>query len=432
MRTLYFECNMGAAGDMLMASLLELHDNPTDFLERLNAVGIPKVVVASSPSIKQGITGTHVTVKIDGQEEHPDMQPYHHGHHSHEHQHKHHHHGHEDKGSHHHHNSYHDIEHLIGQLNISETVKRNVLAVYGLIAQAESHAHGIPVSQIHFHEVGEMDAIADIVGVCMLIEELAPDKILASPINVGSGQVRCAHGLLPVPAPATAFILRGTPMYSDNIKGELCTPTGAALLKHFVTQFGNMPTIQVVKIGYGMGTKNFERINCVRAYLGSIHKDSVHGSNVHEDSVHESNDYEGLSNDQVSELICNIDDMTPEAIAFAQQLLLDEGALDVYITPIVMKKNRSGWMFTCMCHEELKEKMTSLIFKHTTTLGIREIIYGRYTLQREQTSIQTKYGAVKVKTASGYGVTKSKVEYEDLAKIAGTHNLSIGEVLEEI
>ena len=461
MRTLYFECNMGAAGDMLMASLLELHDNPTDFLERLNTVGIPKVVVSSSPSIKHGITGTHVKVMIDGQEEHPDMHHHSHVHHSHghehahhnhdhdpqhkhtqhshdhdpqhkhtqhshdhdpqhkhtqhshahEHQHKHHHHdhGHEDKGGHHHHNSYLDIEHLIGHLDVSETVKKNALAVYGLIAQAESHAHGVPVSQIHFHEVGEMDAVADIVGVCMLIEELAPDRILASPINVGSGQVRCAHGILPVPAPATAFILRGAPMYSDNIRGELCTPTGAALLKHFVAKFENMPMILVDKIGYGMGTKDFERINCVRAYLGNVHEDS--------------------SNDQVSELVCNLDDMTPETIAFAQQLLLDEGALDVYITPIVMKKNRSGIMFTCMCHEKLKEKMISLIFKHTTTLGIREIVSRRYTLQREQQSVQTEYGAVRVKTASGYGARKAKVEYEDIAKIAREQNLSLQEVL---
>ena len=417
MRTLYFECNMGAAGDMLMASLLELHDHPTDFLERFNAVGIPKVVVSSSPSVKHGITGTRVTVKIDGQEEHPDRHTNNYGHHhEHDHQHKHeqhkHHHDHIHKGDHHHQNSYQDIEHLIGHLNVSAEVKRNALAVYGLIAEAESHAHGVPVSQIHFHEVGEMDAVADIVGVCMLIEELAPNRILASPVNVGSGQVRCAHGVLPVPAPATAFILRGIPMYSDNIKGELCTPTGAALLKHFVTGFENMPTIHVDKIGYGMGTKDFERINCVRAYLGNVHEKGA--------------------GDKVSELVCNLDDMTPEAVAFAQQRLLEEGALDVYITPIVMKKNRSGVMFTCMCHDDVKEKMISLIFKHTTTLGIREIVSRRYTLQRELQSVQTKYGMVGVKTASGYGTQKSKFEYEDVVKIAKKHQLSIQEVLDRL
>jgi len=424
MKTLYFECNMGAAGDMLMAALLELHDNPKEFLIKLNALGIPGVIVSAKPSVKHGITGTRIKVEINGQEERPDMHSHSHSHnHGHEHSHNH---GHEHSHSHdnceheehshgeggHHHNSYDDIEHLIGHLNISDSVKKNALGVYKLIAEAESHAHGVPVNQIHFHEVGEMDAVADIVGVCMLIEELAPDMILASPINVGSGQVRCAHGILPVPAPATIHILQNVPIYSDNIKGELCTPTGAAILKHFVKKFDKMPMISVAKLGYGMGTKDFEKANCVRAYIGDTYSDN--------------------SNDEVTELVCNLDDMTPEAVAFAQQLLLDEGALDVYITPIVMKKSRAGVMFTCMCHSDIKDRMVSLIFKHTTTLGIREIVSRRYTLQREQTEIQTEYGTVKYKTAYGFGIKKSKPEYEDIAQIARKNKISIEEVLKNI
>ena len=407
MKMLYLECNMGAAGDMLMAALLELHGNPDDFLKRLNSAGIPGVAVTAKPSVKCGITGTCITVTVNGQEENTDSGEHHHGHahdeHHHEHSHEHHHEEHS-------HGSYHDIGHLIDGLNVSDSVKKNALGVYRLIADAESHAHGVPVEKIHFHEVGEMDAVADIVGVCMLIEELAPDVIAASPVNTGSGQVRCAHGILPVPAPATAYILRNVPMYSDQTDGELCTPTGAALLKHFAKEFCTMPVIRACGIGYGMGKKDFGKANCVRAYIGETA------------SVHE----------EVTELVCNLDDMTPESVAFAQQLLFDEGALDVYTTPIVMKKGRAGLSFTCMCRASEKDKMLSLIFRHTTTLGIREYASRRHSLQRNQTEVQTKYGAVSIKTASGFGVHKSKPEYEDIARIARENKISIQDVLKEI
>jgi uncharacterized protein (TIGR00299 family) protein len=258
---------MGAAGDMLMAALLELHSDPDDFLRRLNNVGIPNVAITAESSIKSGITGTQVTIKINDCEE----GEHHHRNHDHNHDHNHeHHHEHE-----HHHSSFHHIEHLIGHLGISDMIKKNALAVYELIAEAESHAHGVPVSQIHFHEVGEMDAIADIIGVCMLIDEFAPDIILASPVHVGSGHVNCAHGVLPVPVPATAHILQNIPMYSDGTQGELCTPTGAALLKHFVKDFCKMPMISVSKLGYGMGKKDFDKVNCVRAYMGVIRSNDM-------------------------------------------------------------------------------------------------------------------------------------------------------------
>ncbi|MDR2581303.1 MAG: nickel pincer cofactor biosynthesis protein LarC [Fibromonadaceae bacterium] len=386
MKTLYFECNMGAAGDMLMAALLELHNNPKEFLGRLNNIGIPGVAVTTEKSSKCGIMGTHVKIKIGNLEEA-----------EHEHEHEHHH---------HHHNDYHSIEHLIEHLNVSDIVKKNALGVYKLIAEAESHAHGVPVDKIHFHEVGEMDAVTDIVGVCMLIEELAPNLILASPVNVGSGQVRCAHGILPVPAPATARILRNTPIYSDDTIGELCTPTGAALLKYFAKDFCKMSMLSVDKLGYGMGKKDFDKVNCVRAYIGN--------------SV-------GFS-EKITELLCNLDDMTPEAVSFAQQLLLQEGALDAYTMPIGMKKGRTGLIFVCMCRTDAKSKMLSLIFKHTSTLGIREYTCHRHALQREETELKTELGTVRVKTARGFGLVKSKPEYEDIARIALEKNKSIEEV----
>lgn len=389
MKILYFECNMGAAGDMMMAALLELHDDPSGFINRLNEVGIPWVHVAAESSVKCGITGTHVSVSVNGEVELSDDV----------------HVGQDCTQKHHHHihNSMCDIELLTSKLNVSDKVKSDAIAIYKLIAEAESQVHGVPVTEIHFHEVGSMDAITDIIGVCMLMEELSPQLVLASPVHVGSGQVHCAHGILPVPAPATAHILRGIPIYGGRINGELCTPTGAAILKHFISKFGEMPVMKLHKTGYGMGSKDFETANCIRTFWGET------GS-----------DYE-----EVTELICNIDDMTPEAVAFAQQLLFDEGALDVYTSPIAMKKGRIGILFTCMCISSEVDKFISLIFKNTTTLGMRETVSRRHILDREQQIMQTAYGPVRIKTAKGYGVRKAKPEYEDIAKIARENNISL-------
>ena len=385
MRTLYFECNMGAAGDMLTAALLELHPSPRAFVNQLNQLGLPGVVFHPEKSVKCGITGTHMTVTVHGEEE-----------------------GHDHPHPHHHEHSHHglpEIEHIVSQLAIPAKVRRDVLAVYRLIAEAESHAHGIRVEQVHFHEVGALDAIADVTAVCLLLYQLAPEKIVASPIHVGSGQVHCAHGILPVPAPATAYLLRNVPTYGGQIRGELCTPTGAALLKHFVSEFGPQPMMKVEGIGYGCGKKDFPQANCVRAMMGQ-----------REDS-----------RDTVAELRCNLDDMTPEAVGFAMEVLLEAGALDVYTIPIGMKKNRPGVLLTCMCKLAQREEMIRLLFQHTTTLGIREAVFNRYTLDRSMKTLETPYGPVRVKTATGWGVQREKAEYEDLARIAREQNLSLSQ-----
>jgi len=235
----------------------------------------------------------------------------------------------------HHHSDLHNIEHIIEELALPDKVRADALAVYQLIAEAESHAHGRPVEHIHFHEVGTLDAVADITGVCLLIYLLAPERILASPVHVGCGQVRCAHGVLPVPAPATAHILRDAPIYGGKIQGELCTPTGAALLKHFACGFGEMPVMRAAQIGYGMGKKDFEAANCVRAFFGET--DTENGD------------------DEVLELRCNLDDMTGEAIGFAQDRLLEGGALEVFTTAVGMKKSRPGVLLTCLCREAQRE-----------------------------------------------------------------------------
>ncbi len=402
MRTLYLDCGMGAAGDMLTAALLELLPEPDRFADKLNTLGIPGVEFRKEKTVKCGITGTHMSVLIQGEEE--GAEAHHHGHeHTHEHEHEYTH-GHEH--GHHHHSGMHEIEHIVADLKLPEKVEKDVLAVYGLIAEAESHVHGVPVSDIHFHEVGTMDAVADITAVCLLMNELAPDEVICSPIHVGSGHVKCAHGILPVPAPATAFILQGVPTYGGGVKEELCTPTGAALLKHFVTRFDDMPVMKMQAIGYGMGKKDFETVNCVRAMFGEG-----------EDKT-----------DAVLELSCNVDDMTAEEIGFAMERLFEGGANEVFTIPIGMKKSRPGTLIRVMCKEQDREKMLRLIFKYTSTIGVRETPTHRYILDRRTETAETPFGEVHRKISSGYGVVRAKYEYEDLAKIAREQTLSIEEV----
>ena len=423
MKTLYLECNMGAAGDMLMAALLELIPDREEFLREMNALGLPGVRVALEPAVKCGVTGSHISVTVHGAEEESlDVgAPHLHEHiHSHEHPHGHSHeeghthpHDHEGEHSHEHphshsHSGLGEIRHWISHLPVSDKVKADALAVYTLIAEAEGHAHGKPMEEIHFHEVGTLDAVADVVGVCLLMERIAPQQVVVSPVHVGSGQVHCAHGILPVPAPATAYILRDVPIYGGSIRGELCTPTGAALLKHFANSFGEMPVMRVEATGYGMGTKDFEAANCVRAHLG----------------------YTSSQAGEIAELCCNLDDMTPEAIGFAQEVLLDAGALDVFTTPIGMKKSRPGVLLTCLCRLGDREKLAKLMLRHTTTLGVREHLCRRYTLEREETVVETGCGPVRVKRAYGDGVERSKPEYEDIARIAREKGLPFDQARE--
>lgn len=464
MKTLYLECKMGCAGDMLMGALSELVDQNV-FIEKMNTIGLEGVSYQIVPSIKCGILGTHMKITVNGEEEVPEenhdatfyfqvdnidghlvehildhieeIQGIHdvkfenqtlsyqfdHDHgdiaenkireifashypsavlHSH---------GHAHHASHHEHHGMHvhDVNHVINHLHVSDTVKKNAKEVYQLIAEAESKAHGMEVSEIHFHEVGTMDAIADVVGNCVLFEMIGADRIYASPVAVGNGMVKCAHGILPVPAPATAHILRGIPTYAGRMKGELCTPTGAALLKHFVDSFEVMPTMCCEEIGYGMGNKDFEAANCVRAFLGEMEEDG-----------------------EVCELTCNLDDITPENIGYAFDVLFEYGALDVYVTPVHMKKNRPGYVFTCMCKVSDKDKMIEKMFQHLPTLGIRESTCRRHALHRMIETKDTSFGKVRIKKSDGFHVKREKIEFEDLARIAKENNLSIEEVRERI
>ena len=425
MKTLYLECGMGAAGDMLTAALLELTGDRAAALDRLNALGLPGVAFAAEPAVKCGVVGTHMKVTVNGEEEesldaheHEHHHEHHHDHdhdhehhhdheHDHDHEHEHHHdHDHDHEHGHHHHASVADINALIDGLGVSGRVKADMKAVYALIADAESRVHGRPVSEIHFHEVGTLDAVADVAAVCLLMEQLAPDQVVASPVHVGSGYVRCMHGVLPVPAPATALILEGIPTYGGEIRGELCTPTGAALLRHFVTRFGDRPLMKTEAIGYGMGKKDFERANCVRAFLGES---------------------EGRR-EEITRLECNLDDMTGEDIAFAMERLFEAGARDVYTQAIGMKKSRPGVLLSVICLPADADALAAVMMKHTTTLGIRRQDMSRYVLDRGGETVSTPYGDVRVKRASGMGVERSKPEYDDLAKLAKEHGLSLAEL----
>lgn len=448
MKLLYLDCGMGAAGDMLGAALAELlPDDARDaFTSELNAAGIPGVHVSLDPSVKCGITGTHLTVTVNGTEEkegghsHSHEHSHHDHQHDHSHSHDHHHdHSHEHSHSHDHHHdhshrSLHDIHHIIDDLKLPEAVRTDILAVYRLIAEAESKAHDKPVSEIHFHEVGTMDAIADIASVCLLLHKLAPDQIIASPIHVGSGQVKCAHGILPVPAPATAYILKDIPIYSGSIQGELCTPTGAALLKHFVTRFDQMPLMTPASTGYGMGTKDFPAANCVRAILGESFAEN--------------------QAETICELSCNVDDMTGEDIAFAIETFLQNGALDAFTVPCTMKKGRPGVLVTVLCKDPDQKQMTRLILQHTTTLGVRSAEKKRWILSRTEsetvipddmlanvTAPDMPAGSktqelkttgndctIRSKTSTGFGITRNKYEHDDLEKIARTYGLTLAQV----
>lgn len=413
MKTLYIECNMGAAGDMLTGALYELLTDKQDFLDTMNGLGLPGVHLEAKQAATCGIAGTHMAVTVHGEEEHEAGHDHHHDYgHEQEHEHGHEHeHTHEHGHQHHHRATPGHIAEIIDGLALPETVKNHARAVYDAIAQAEAKAHGCPVGDVHYHEVGALDAVADVTGVCYALSLLAPEQIVVSPIHVGSGTVHCAHGVMPVPAPATANLLEGVPVYGGAVQGELCTPTGAALLTHFADRFGPMPVMRMQGVGIGIGTKTFEQANCVRAFLGET---------------------EERANGAITELTCNIDDMTAEALAYACARLFELGALDVYTTPGTMKKGRSGHVLNVLCEPEQEESLARNILKETTTNGLRVRRCGKYYLEPSFGKVQTSWGEVRVKRAEGFGVTHIKPEYADVAAIAEQQGIPYQRVMEEI
>ncbi len=388
MKILYFDLAMGAAGDMLTAALLELFEDKTAVLGTLNSLGIPGVRFESSEKTSGGISGTHITVTIDGVTE-DEFHEHHDVHHDHP------------------HCSMHKIEHMVEHLNVSDHIKKDVLNIYKILAEAESKAHGVPVSEVHFHEVGTKDAVADITAVCKLIRDISPDRIIASKMCTGFGYVHCAHGILPVPAPATANLIEGLPVFAGEEEGERLTPTGAALVKYFADEFGSVPDIVVNKTGYGIGTKKFHNGNYVRVLLGG-------------------------EDEEIIELSANLDDMTAEQIGFAIDKLYEAGAVEAFAVPVTMKKSRPGTILTALCSSSLRDSVVKAFFVHTSTIGVREKSVTRYTLDRVTETVDTPYGPVRLKRSFGYGIEKVKFEFDDVAKIAREKNTGISQVLEEL
>jgi len=390
---LHFECNMGASGNMFMAALYELLPDKTGFIKKMKKLGLPGVEIKCTEVVKCGIVGTHIAVIIEGASEISD--DVHAGGHKH---------GKADRHRHGRRYGYKEIIELISALDLPAKVKEDALGVYKILGSAEANVHGKPLDKIHFHEVGSLDAIVDVVGCSLLMDMLGVTDVSASPIHVGFGSVRCEHGIIPVPAPATAEILKEIPMYGGRIEGELCTPTGAALLRYFAADFGVMPPMVVKKIGHGMGTKDFEAANCLRAFL-------------YEDTPNTANQ------DYICEISCNLDDMTPEAIGAAFDILLENGALDVYTIPITMKKNRPAVMLSCLCTEEAHDTLSKLMITHTSTLGVRTTMHSRTIMDRTIKTVRTDYGDIRVKQAQGHGLIKIKPEYDDVVEAAKKHNV---------
>lgn len=387
MKTLYLECSAGAAGDMIVSALAGLLEDPDSVAGMINRLGIPGVFAKMENSVKNGISGKRLTIEIHGDEEEDHC-------HSHGYQ----------------HSSPANVRQIINFLNVSDFVKKNANEVYSLIAEAESSAHGVPAEQVHFHEVGMLDAVADIVGACMLMELLAPEQIIASPVRMGTGHVKCAHGVLPVPAPATEYLLRGVPAYAGDIEGEFCTPTGAAILKHFADRFENMPHMIFEKTGYGMGKREFEIANIMRAYIGRTPEDLP----------------------RVAELSCNVDDMTAEDLSAAAGILLANGALEVFITPIIMKKGRPGSMLTCLCRMPDSEKYAKLMLENTSSTGVRRSAAERYEMTSETVTKMTGFGPVRVKRSKGFGVEKEKIEHDDLVRLSAETGMPLPEIRKKL
>lgn len=379
MKTLYIECNMGAAGDILCAAFADLFEDKKALEKEIASIGLPSISVTLESRKSSSIMGTYCNVLCNGEAEAGESinsEIY----------------------------SSRDISSvisIINELNVSDNIKSDAVNIYNIIAEAESKVHGVRVSEVHFHELGMLDAVADVVLFCYLIDKIKADRIIASPINVGNGNVKCAHGLLPVPAPATAEILKGIPFYKSEYKTELCTPTGAAILKYFADEYTDIPLITAEKIGIGVGSKELSSPNIIRAFL----------SNQEE-------------TDTVTELNCNIDDMTGEEISFACDCLFEAGALDVFTTPVFMKKNRPAFLLTVICNNTDKEKLSKCILKNTKTLGIRINSCSRLILSRNVKTVNTPLGEIEVKYSSGYDTENVKIEYESIKNFARSNNLS--------
>lgn len=453
-KVLYFDCFSGISGDMTLAALLDLGVDEKVFRQEISKLNLDGYKIEITRKTKNGIIGTDIDVILTQEEEHHhnhnhahkhshehNHSPQHHDNshnHSHGHDHSHDHHGHSHgHEGHHHHNYGHDhshaadhdhchgagghhhhdharnlvdIEQLIDGSPLSGKVKVFSKKVFREIAKAEAKVHDKGIEEVHFHEVGAVDSIVDIVGIAICLDLLGIEDVYSSPLYDGQGFIKCQHGTIPVPVPAVMEMLAGSniPLIQTDVKTELVTPTGMGIIKTLTTKFGNMPKMRILKTGYGMGKRDTGGFNALRVLIGELEQ--------------------AQQFDDVVVLETNLDNISSEVLGYTFEKLFSEGALDVFHTPIYMKKNRPGVLLAVIAPLELEEKMVNILFKETTTLGIRRNPTQRYCMVREFIDVNTDYGIAKVKVANYMGVKKASPEFEDCVKIAKTSGLSLQEV----
>ena len=409
MKTLYFDCSSGISGNMTLAALIEIIGDENYLIEELKKLHIDGYTIDISKKVKNGITGTHVDVILTHQHEHSHTHEEHIHHHEHDEEHLHendHEHGHEHH--HHEHRNLHDVCEIIDNSDIDEESKDLAKRIFMRVAKAESKVHNKPLYEVHFHEVGAIDSIVDIVGTAILINKIHPDKIISSIVNDGHGFIECAHGTMTVPVPATSEIFANSNVEfrQIDIDTELVTPTGAAIIAELSSEFTTLPAMKIQKIGWGVGTKDLKIPNVLKVYYGEMQEE----------------------NQKIVVMETNIDDCSGEILGYTEELLFENGALDVFYTPIFMKKNRPAYRLTVVCKEPDIQKLQNIIFKETTTIGIRYRYEYRTELEREPITINTKYGTLQAKKVVNNGETYIYPEYESVKELAEKNHIPLKEV----
>jgi len=406
MRTLYFDLFAGCSGDMILGALVDLGADFNAIRTQLSSLRLEGYSIEKRQVIKNGITATRILVRIQQPSENHSSHHHHHGTDP----------GQPEQDTHHHpHRSFRDIRQLLHESTLPKSVTTRAVAIFEELARAEGKIHGKSPEDVCFHEVGAVDSIVDIVGISLAVEQLDLDDFACSAVNIGSGTVTCAHGVLPVPAPATAELLQGFPAYSAHFTGELTTPTGASVLKTLVPKPGVMPAGVIRGIGYGAGSRDLEK-----------------GPNVLRLLLLEDTPRDGETGDVIV-MECNLDDMNPEVLGSLAEELLSAGALDVFLTPVQMKKFRPGTLLTILCRPDRSGRMSDMLLSHSSTFGIRWSAWQREELERRHVSIETRFGAVDVKAGLRAGrLLKVSPEYEECRKLAGENALSIGEIYREV
>ncbi len=371
----YLDCSSGISGDMTLGALLDAGADKDKLLAQLKTLNLPNWQLTTKKVNKQGVTATHVSITYEKQD---------------------------------HHRHYTDIVKMIDGSKISAKAKDNAKKIFTALGEAEASVHGTTLEEVNFHEVGAVDSIIDIVGVSVCLDLLGIDKLSVSSLPYSHGTIKMEHGVYPNPGPATLNLLKGFPMHNTTVIGELITPTGAAIVKALATP--GFPGMKLEHVGIGAGTKDFSHPNILRVLVGS----------------------EGHDADYVDTIETNIDDITAETLAHATDKLLKEGALDVFTSTVHTKKNRTGYQLTIISPPDKTNHILDVLFKETTTIGVRIQHTRRVRLQREEKTITTSLGAVKVKYSTHNGTINAKAEYEDLKKLAEQHNMSLKDVQKEV